>query len=124
MQKTKEKTRYSQEELEDFRILIEAKLVKEEENYEVLTSLLTDGNDAENGNADRVDHGAHQGSSDEIAEKLGRSKMNIYGLNDALIRIKQGTFGICSRTGGLISIERLRAIPTATECIEAFGRRR
>jgi len=40
------------------------------------------------------------------------------GINDALERIEDGTFGTCARCGKQIAEERLEAIPYATRCID------
>jgi RNA polymerase-binding protein DksA len=36
----------------------------------------------------------------------------------ALVRIDNGTYGLCSACGGSISAERLEAVPYATLCVE------
>ena len=43
----------------------------------------------------------------------------IQNLQAALVRIENGTYGICRETGKLIPKERLRAVPHATLSIEA-----
>ena len=43
----------------------------------------------------------------------------IQGLDQALLRVKAGTYGVCVRTGKLIPRERLMAVPTTMFCIEA-----
>jgi DnaK suppressor protein len=43
----------------------------------------------------------------------------IQGLQAALVRIENKTYGICRETGKLIPKERLRAVPHATLSIEA-----
>jgi RNA polymerase-binding transcription factor DksA len=48
-----------------------------------------------------------------------RKKNFITNLENALVRIKNGTYGICSVTGKLISKDRLIAVPHTTQSIEA-----
>ena len=55
---------------------------------------------------------------EEIATLAGRQKKFIIGLNNALVRIKNGTYGVCFKSGKLISKARLLAVPTTTQSIE------
>ena len=48
-----------------------------------------------------------------------RQQRFIQGLQAALVRIENKTYGICRVTGKLIPKERLRAVPHATLSIEA-----
>ena len=41
----------------------------------------------------------------------------IQQIGEALKRIAEGTYGICSQCGGDIDPKRLKALPTATRCI-------
>ena len=57
-----------------------------------------------------------------ILEKLELAQRQlkfIQGLQAALVRIENKTYGICRETGKLIPAERLRAVPHATLSIEA-----
>ena len=57
-----------------------------------------------------------------IMEKLELAQRQlkfIQGLQAALVRIENKTYGICRETGKLIPAERLRAVPHATLSIEA-----
>jgi len=56
----------------------------------------------------------------EIARRHGESMRNI---DDALRRIKEPYFGICTDCGDDIAIERLMAFPTATRCVMCQGMR-
>jgi len=50
----------------------------------------------------------------EIALRLGeRSSQVVADIDQALLRIKEGTYGICARCGKPIDERRLEAIPTA-----------
>ena len=41
----------------------------------------------------------------------------IQQIGEALKRISEGTYGVCSQCGGNIDPKRLKALPTATRCI-------
>ena len=50
----------------------------------------------------------------EIALRLGeRSSQVVADIDQALLRIKEGTYGLCARCGRPIDERRLEAIPTA-----------
>ena len=117
-----EKTRYSDEELEEFRQLILEKLEKAEREYENLCNSLrnTDGN----GTADTsptfkaLEEGAYTLGKEESARLAERLRVFINHLRAALVRIDNKTYGVCRATGKLIPKERLRAVPHATLSIE------
>ena len=117
-----EKTRYYDEELEEFRQLILEKLEKAEREYENLCNSLrnTDGN----GTADTsptfkaLEEGAYTLGKEESARLAERQRVFITHLRAALVRIDNKTYGVCSATGKLIPKERLRAVPHATLSIE------
>jgi RNA polymerase-binding transcription factor DksA len=66
-----------------------------------------------------LDDGSEVLSRDEISQLVGRQQKYVQNLENALIRIKNGTYGVCRVTGNLISKERLRVVPHATLSIEA-----
>lgn len=118
-----EKLRYTDEELEEFRAIIEEKLQKTRRDYEVFMDQLTNRND--NGIDDTLPtyHALEEGSMVQSKETLmdmaARAQKFIKGLEAALQRIDNKTYGICRETGKLIPKERLRAVPHATLSIEA-----
>lgn len=118
-----EKSRYSDEELNEFRELIIDKLNKAKEEYEVLKSSITntDGNDVTDTSPTFkvLEEGAATLSKEEAAHLAQRQMKFIQNLQSALIRIENKTYGICRETGKLIPKERLRAVPHATLSIEA-----
>ena len=72
-------------------------------------------------------HMPDQGS-DSIERELGfylaeREEKYLAHLNEALNRIREGTFGICRTCNKAISKKRLEAVPNATECIECKSAR-
>lgn len=48
---------------------------------------------------------------------LGRQNFMLKKIDNALFKIKNGTFGTCEECEGEIEINRLRARPVATQCI-------
>ena len=118
-----EKTRYSDEELEEFRILINEKLEVAKREYENLRAAVmnADGNDTVDTSPTfkNMEEGASTLSKEEAGRLAQRQMKFIQNLQAALVRIENGTYGICRETGKLIPKERLRAVPHATLSIEA-----
>lgn len=118
-----EKTRYSDEELNEFREIILEKLAKAKEEYEELRAAITnaDGNDVTDTSPTFkvLEEGASTLSKEEAGRLAQRQMKFIQNLQSALIRIENKTYGVCRETGKLIPKERLRAVPHATLSIEA-----
>lgn len=118
-----EKTRYSDAELEEFRVLITEKLDKAQREYEELRNAIAnlDGNDVMDTSPTFkvLEEGASTLSKEEAGRLAQRQMKFIQHLQSALIRIENKTYGICRETGKLIPKERLRAVPHATLSIEA-----
>ncbi len=118
-----EKTRYTDEELDEFRKIINEKLEKARKDYEMLRNGLTnlDGNDVMDTSPTFkvLEEGAATLSKEESGRLAQRQMKFIQHLQAALIRIENKTYGVCRETGKLIPKERLRAVPHATLSIEA-----
>ena len=118
-----EKTRYSDAELEEFRAIINEKLEIAMKNYEQLKSILngSDSNDVDDTSPTYkvLEEGANTLSKEETTRLAQRQQKFINGLQAALVRIENKTYGICRETDKLIPAERLRAVPHATLSIEA-----
>lgn len=54
--------------------------------------------------------------------QLDHQVQELYAVESALARQRNGTYGICTDCGRRIKIERLRAVPTATRCIDCQSR--
>lgn len=123
-----EKTRYSDEELEEFRQIILQKLDKARKDYELLKSAITqsDSNDTEDTSPTFkvLEEGAATLSKEEAGKLAQRQMKFIQHLQAAQIRIENKTYGICRETGKLIPKERLRAVPHATLTIDAKEKQR
>lgn len=117
------KTRYSDEELEEFKQIILGKLAKANEDLELLTEAYT--NHSVNDTNDTsptfkvLEEGQQVLSKEENSRLAARQQRFITNLQNAMIRIENKTYGICRVTGKLISKERLRAVPHATLSIDA-----
>lgn len=118
-----EKTKYSDEELAEFRELILAKLETAKAEYDSLRASVTntDGNDISDTSPTFkiMEEGASTLSKEEVGRLAQRQMKFIQNLQAALVRVENGTYGICRETGKLIPKERLRAVPHATLSIEA-----
>lgn len=118
-----EKTRYSDEELLEFKELILKKLEKAQADYELLKANVTnsDGNDiADTSPTFKVlEEGASTLGKEEAGQLAQRQMKFINHLKAALVRIENKTYGICRVTGKLIPKGRLMAVPHATLSVEA-----
>lgn len=118
-----DKTRYTDEELLEFKEIILQKLEKAQEDFDVLKKTIThsESNDTEDTSPTFkvLEEGAATLSKEEAGRLAQRQQKFIQHLQGALIRIENKTYGICRETGKLISKERLRAVPHATLSIEA-----
>jgi RNA polymerase-binding transcription factor DksA len=119
-----DKTRYSDEELKEFENLIIGKLDKAKGEYRILKETLNRNNDegtdaTSGGNTKVLEDGAETAEKENLSQLAARQQKYITNLENALVRIKNGTYGICTVTGKLIPKERLIAVPHTTQSIEA-----
>jgi RNA polymerase-binding transcription factor DksA len=119
-----DKTRYSDEELKEFETLIMGKLEKSREEFRILKETLNRNNDAgtdstSGGNTKVLEDGAETAEKENLSQLASRQLKYITNLENALVRIKNGTYGVCTVTGKLIPKERLIAVPHTTQSIEA-----
>ncbi|MFZ4414992.1 MAG: TraR/DksA family transcriptional regulator [Bacteroidales bacterium] len=117
------KTRYSDEELIEFKEIILKKLEKARQDLEILTEAFTTsgGNDIMDTSPTFkvLEEGYQVMSKEENSKLAARQDKFIQSLENALIRIENKTYGICRETGKLISKERLRIVPHATLSMDA-----
>ncbi|GAB3039560.1 TraR/DksA C4-type zinc finger protein [Spirosoma pulveris] len=118
-----EKKRYSEEDLKEFEELIGQKLdaTRSELNYikETLSKRNDSGTDNTSGNSKLLEDGADTSERENLSQLAARLQKFIQQLDAAMVRIKNGTYGICKDTGKLIPKERLRAVPHTQQTIEA-----
>tara|TARA_B100001287_G_scaffold6636_1_gene5102 strand:- start:26588 stop:26968 length:381 start_codon:yes stop_codon:yes gene_type:complete len=120
---SKEKNRYSDSELEEFRAIIDKKLKEAREDLIILKGSLSHkddhGTDDTGRSFNMMEDGAETLMREENAQLASRSEKFIKNLEHALIRINNKTYGVCRKTGKLINKERLRLVPHATLSIAA-----
>ena len=118
-----EKTRYSDEELQEFKEIIDEKLRLARRDYdEMMRQLMNaDGNDCDDTSPTYkvLEEGSATQSKEELIQLANRQQKFIQGLEGALIRIQNKTYGIDRISGKLIPKERLRAVPHATLSVES-----
>ena len=118
-----EKTRYPDEELEEFRQIINEKLALAKRDYDQMMASLTnkDSNDVDDTSPTykALEEGSATQSKEEMMEFAARQQKFIQGLKAALVRIDNKTYGIDRITGKLIPAERLKAVPHATLSVES-----
>jgi RNA polymerase-binding transcription factor DksA len=116
-----EKERYNKTELEEFKQIIMDKLAIARREFEILKNALKqeserggDGNKSLN-----FEDGAETFEKENMNQLAGRQLKFMNSLEGALVRIENGTYGVCRTTGKLIPAARLRAVPHTTQTIEA-----
>lgn len=119
----KDKTRYTDEELQEFKDLINRKLQEAQEDYQLLKGSLSHNDDHGTDDTGRtfnmMEDGSETLSREEVAQLAARQEKFIQNLQAALVRIQNKTYGICRISGTLIPKERLRLVPHATMSIAA-----
>lgn len=122
------RTRYSDEELEEFKVLIKEKLKDAYQYFDILkqAAVNSGGNDTDDTSPTFkvLEEGAATLSKEEASQLAHRQMKFIQHLEAALIRIENKTYGVCRETNTLIPKERLRAVPHATLSIEAKNNRK
>jgi RNA polymerase-binding transcription factor DksA len=118
-----ENLRYSEEELKEFEELISQKLEqsRKELNYikQALSKRNDSGTDNTSGTSKLLEDGADTTEKENLSQLAARQQKFTQQLENAMIRIKNGTYGVCVDTGKLIPKERLRAVPHTQHSIEA-----
>jgi len=120
---TTEKERYSDEDLAEFKAIIQEKMDSANKQLEMYKSAYM--NDSSNGTDDTsptfkaFDEGSETMSKEANSQLAIRQEKFIRDLKSAMIRIENKTYGICRVTGKLIRKERLKLVPHATLSIEA-----
>ncbi|MBA3665573.1 MAG: TraR/DksA family transcriptional regulator [Bacteroidetes bacterium] len=116
-------TGYSDEELKEFKQIIVSKLDEAVSHYSFLKETLSGAND--HGTDDTsptfklLEDASDVSSKEETALHAIRIQKFIEQLQNALIRIENKTYGICSVSGKLIPKERLKSVPHTTKSLDA-----
>ncbi|RZL20482.1 MAG: TraR/DksA family transcriptional regulator [Pedobacter sp.] len=115
-------TRYPDADLEEFRILIEEKIAKARLELQFLQGQLRGVDEKGEDNSERhlsIEDGSATMELEQTGRLAARQIQFINNLENALLRIRNKTYGICRQTGKLIDKARLRAVPHATLSMEA-----
>lgn len=111
---------YTKQELQEFKELINKKLETARKEYKNLSDHLQDNSTKDTDpiwfDANYINETA---SIEETGHHVIRLKKFIDSLSAALVRIENGTYGVCTKTGELIPKGRLMAVPHATLSINA-----
>ncbi|UOQ73385.1 TraR/DksA family transcriptional regulator [Hymenobacter cellulosilyticus] len=125
---SEENLRYSREELAEFAEIIQDKLTAARKEVAFIKETLSRKNDSGTDNtassAKVLEDGADTAEKESMNQLASRQMKFIQQLENALVRIKNGTYGVCIGTGKLIPKERLRAVPHTQHSIEAKMARR
>ncbi|MCC3156080.1 TraR/DksA C4-type zinc finger protein [Hymenobacter sp. 15J16-1T3B] len=125
---SEENLRYSREELAEFEAIIQEKLAAARKEVSFIKETLSrrndSGTDTTASPSKVLEDGADTAEKESLNQLASRQMKFIQQLENALIRIKNGTYGVCIGTGKLIPKERLRAVPHTQHSIEAKMARR
>lgn len=123
-----EKKRYSDEELEEFRTIINEKLRLARRDFDSMMKQImnADGNDVDDTSPTykALEEGSSTQSKEELVQMANRQQKFIQGLEAALVRIQNRTYGIDRITGELIPKDRLRVVPHATLSVASKNARK
>ncbi len=128
VQKIKPKKGYSKADLEKFKKII---MEKRKEILEELESLKSTMMDVTTGQYE-IENSTYSLHMEQGTDAMEREKTFLFAsregkflnyLDDALQRIKHGTYGFCSECGNLIDKKRLEAVPHAHQCVKCKMRK-
>jgi RNA polymerase-binding transcription factor DksA len=111
--------RYSDEELDFFKENIEKALNKAKNDHNFLLEQIQDVSDARDGDADMMDDASNSNDLERLYEMASRQRNLVRDLENALLRIRNKSYGICIVTGELIDKRRLIAVPITTKSLAA-----
>lgn len=116
-----QKGRYSDEELAEFKVLVENKLVKAQRQLDLLQKQIqeTAENSDDDFGTDWIDDCNVHTQLEMLSDMASRQRKYINNLENALLRIKNKSYGICEVSGELIDKRRLIAVPTTTKSLDA-----
>lgn len=117
--------RYSDEELKEFKVIIDKKIESARDELNYLKESLENHTDSQEGNkAWNMEEGSDTTEMEYLMNQISRQNKFIRDLEMALVRIENKTYGVCRATGKLIDKNRLRIVPHATLSIEAKNSRK
>lgn len=114
-----EKKFYSKTELIEFRQIIDNKLAVARTEYNRLAEQLREMSGGSADSFNFTEFGNESRDKEEVETLMARQAKFMDKLEKAMMRINNGTYGVCRISGDLIPKERLRVVPHATTTIEA-----
>jgi RNA polymerase-binding transcription factor DksA len=115
--------RYSDQDLEEFRLIIEEKLGKARHELQGQTSELLEMEGNGENRFDNINESSLSYERDYLSQMMERQQRFVRDLENALLRVQNKTYGICMVTGTLIDKRRLKAVPHTTKSIQAKMKR-
>lgn len=119
MSTSNEKNFYSKAELEEFRQILEQKLIESETEHKKLQGNLRDFSGSSADSINFTEYGNESREKEQIEILMARQAKFVDKLKKALIRIENGTYGVCRISGELIPANRLKVVPHATTTVSA-----
>jgi len=117
--------RYSDEELREFKGIIDGKLASARQELVNLKDSLDSLTQSQEGNKSwNMEEGSDASEMEYLMNQVARQNKFIRDLEMALVRIENKTYGVCRATGKLIDKKRLRIVPHATLSIDAKNTRK
>ena len=112
-------TRYSDDDLQEFRRVIEKKLARAIDDRDFYLESLSDMADGPETKVKGLDDGTGSAEVERLNTLAARQQKLIRHLEAALVRVDNKVYGVCRETGDLIPKQRLIAVPHATLSVEA-----
>lgn len=119
MSTSNEKNFYSKAELDEFRQIIEKKLEESEAEHKQLMGSLKEFSGSSADSINFTEYGNESREKEQIEILMARQAKFVDKLKKALIRIENGTYGVCRISGALIPADRLKVVPHATTTVSA-----
>lgn len=123
METKPDKNFYSKTELEEFREIINQKLASARDEHKRLASSLKALGGASVDSINFTEYGNESREKEQVEILMARQAKFVDKLEKALIRIENGSYGVCRISGELIPKERLRVVPHATTTVAAKMKR-
>ncbi|MBP7272474.1 MAG: hypothetical protein KA974_01460 [Saprospiraceae bacterium] len=113
--------RYSDEDLAEFKQLIDSKLATARQELDFTREQIIELNEnaSDQQGADWFDDSSTHSELEMLNNQMVRQQQFIRNLENAMIRIQNKSYGICSVTGQLIEKKRLLLVPHATKSVSA-----
>lgn len=109
--------KHSVSDLQEFKDLLNAKLeksVSQIDDFRNQLKEISDNGKDENG----IENSGYDAQVNFLMSNIDRATKHLVDIQNALLRINNGVYGLCTVTGKLIDKKRLLAVPTTTKSIE------